>query len=96
VILVIRRTDQGVHQQTLRIDQDVSIRHRQVEQRLAWRAWQERVFALNDDAPGPDLRRLSLPSRAHQLFGGAVFPIPMDLRMVEEMLAERGISVTCG
>ena len=42
----------------------------------------------------PILRRSQLPRRDYQLRGMAVFSVPLNLRMVEEMLAARGITVT--
>ena len=54
------------------------------------------ISVLDDDASRPALRGLSLPCRAHQLRGlvWLYFRFPLSLRMVEEMLAARGISVT--
>src|SRR3954452_14613860 len=56
----------------------VLIRHRQVERHLVWRAVGGQVFVPDDDAPRPDLCRLSLSCRAHQLRGVALFPLPVE------------------
>jgi len=54
-------------------------RHRQVERPPAWRSRGGQIFVPDDDAPRPALRWLSLPRRAHQLCGLAVFPVPVEL-----------------
>src|SRR5689334_8203739 len=54
-------------------------RHRQVEDPLGWRSRGGRISGPDDDAPRPALCRLSLPRRAHQLCGLAVFPVPIEL-----------------
>ena len=54
-------------------------RHRQVERPPAWRSRGGQIFVPDGDAPRPALRRLSLPRRAHQLCGLAVFPVPAEL-----------------
>ena len=53
--------------------------HRQVERPPAWRSRGGQIFVPDDDAPRPALRWLSLPRRAHQLCGLAVFPVPVEL-----------------
>src|SRR4051812_7443897 len=50
-------------------------RHRQVEDPLGWRSRGSRISDPDDDASRPDLCRLSLSRRAHQLRGVAVFPL---------------------
>ena len=49
---------------------------------------------MYDQTPRPDLRGLPLSARDHLPRGLAVFPISISLRMVEELLAARGIEVS--
>ena len=54
------------------------------------------VSAPNDDAPRPPLFRLSDPAELISYAVWLYFRFPLSLRMVEEMLAARGISITYG
>ena len=57
----------------------------------------DRVGRLNgrdDNGSRPDLRRLSHPAEIISYGVWLYFRFPLSLRMVEEMLAARGISVT--
>jgi putative transposase len=52
------------------------------------------ISVPDDDAPRPALRWLSLPAEIISYAVWLYFRFPLSLRMVEEMLAARGLSVT--
>ncbi len=51
------------------------------------------VGGRDDDTCLPEPRQLPLPSRGHQPRCVAVFPLPTQLRMVDGLLAARGILI---
>jgi transposase-like protein len=68
--------------------------YHQLERLPPWRSWESQVSVLDDDAPRHSVCWLCY---AAKLIGHGVwlyFRFPLSLRMVEEMLAARGISVT--
>ena len=69
-------------------------RHRQVSREGAWWNRVGQVNGRDDDASRPDLGRPSLPAEIISYAVWLYFRFPLSLRMVEEMLAARGISVT--
>jgi putative transposase len=76
------------------IDTKSSCRHRQVERPVAWRTTGRRISLANDDARSPLFVGYRYPGELISYAVWLYFRFPLSFRMVEEMLAARGIAVS--